>query len=110
MFAYKGRCTEHARFLTVGEKHDYVVHKGRSGAQRADGLENGGRGSAIVRRAGSGFDTVVVGHKKNRWSAALAAGHSRENILNSSGFLIACANGSRMLDLRLETQDAELRD
>jgi hypothetical protein len=51
-----------------------------------------------------------VGHKKNRWSAALAAGHSRENILNSSGFLIACANGSRMLDLRLETQDAELRD
>jgi hypothetical protein len=92
MFAYKGRCTEHARFLTIGEKHDYVVHKGR------------------VRRAGSGFDTVVVGHKKNRWSAALAAGHSRENILNSSGFLIACANGSRMLDLRLETQDAELRD
>jgi len=110
MFAYKGRCTEHARFLTVGEKHDYVVHKGRSGAQRADGLENGGRAGAIIRGARSSFNAIVMGHKKNRWSAALAAGHSRENILNSSGFLIACANGSRMLDLRLETQDAELRD
>jgi hypothetical protein len=110
MFAHKGRRTEQARFLTVGEKHDYVAHKGRSGAQRANGLENGCRGGAIVRRAGSGFDTVIVGHKKNRWSTALAAGHSREDVLDSSGFRIACANASRMLDLRLEAQDAELRD
>jgi hypothetical protein len=110
MFAHKGRCTEQARFLTVSKKDDYVAHKGRSGAQRANGLENGGSGGAIVRRAGSGFDTVVVGHKKNRWSAALAAGHSREDVLDSSSFLIACANASRMLDLRIEAQDAELRD
>jgi hypothetical protein len=110
MFAHKGSCTQHVRFFTVGEKHDYVVHKGRSGAQRANGLKNGGRGGAIIRRAGSRFDTVVVGHKKNRWSAALGAGHSREDVLDSSRYLIASTNASRMLDLRIETQDAELLD
>jgi hypothetical protein len=51
-----------------------------------------------------------VGHKKDRSSATLAAGYSRENVLHYSGSGIACANASRMLDLRIEAQDAELRD
>src|SRR5207247_3302329 len=51
-----------------------------------------------------------MSHKKDRWSAALSAGHSRENVLHSSGVGIACANTGGILDLRLEAQDAELRD
>src|SRR5205823_14826353 len=110
MFAHKGRCAEQVRFLTVGEQHDYIVHKRRSGTQCPNGLENGGDAGAIICGTRSGFDAVVMSHKKDRWSAALPAGHSRENVLHSSGVGIACANASGMLNLRLEAQDAELRD
>jgi hypothetical protein len=110
MFAHKSRCAEHARFFTVGEQHDYVVRNRASSPQSANGLENGGDAGAIISGTRSGVDAVVMSHKKDRWSAALSAGHSRENVLHSSRIGMACANASRMLNLRLEAQDAELRD
>jgi hypothetical protein len=110
MFAHKSRCTEQVRFFTVGEQHDYVVRNRASSPQGPNGLENGGDAGAIISGTRSGFDAVVMSHKKDRWSAALSAGHSRENVLHSSGVGIACANASGMLNLRLEAQDAELRD
>ena len=110
MFAHKGRCAEQVRFLTVGEQHDYIVHKRRSGAQCPNGLENGGDAGAVICGTRSGFDAVVMSHQKNRWAALLAAGHSRENVLHSSGVGIACANARCILDLRAEPQVAELRD
>jgi hypothetical protein len=51
-----------------------------------------------------------MSHKKGRWSATLAAGHSRENVLHSSGVGIACANASGILDLRIKAKVAEPRD
>jgi hypothetical protein len=110
MFAHKSRCAEKVRFFTVGEQHDYVVRNRASSPQGPNGLENGGDAGAIISGTRSGFHAVVMSHKKDRWSATLSAGHSRENVLHSSGVGIACANASGMLNLRLEAQDAELRD
>src|SRR5262245_29716797 len=109
MFAYKSRCPEQIRFFTVGEQHDNIVNKRWSSLQSANGLENGGDTGAIVSGTRSGFDTVVMSNKKDRWSATLSAGHSRENVLHSSGVGVACADASGVLDLRLEAQDPELR-
>jgi hypothetical protein len=110
MFPHKSRCPEQVRFFTVGEQHDYVVRNRASGQQGPNGLENGGDAGAIISGTRSGFDAVVMGHKKDRWSATLSAGHSRENVLHSSGVGIACANTGGVLDLRLEPQVAELCD
>src|SRR5262249_17056304 len=102
MFAHKSRCAEHARLLTVREQYDYVVRKRASGAQGPNGLENGSDACAVVSGTRSGFDAVVMSDKKDRWSATLPAGHSRQNVLDSSGVGIACADTSSILDLRLE--------
>jgi hypothetical protein len=102
MFTDKSGCAEQIRFFTVGEQHDNIVNKRRSGLQSPNSLENGGDAGTIVSGARSGFDTVVMSHKKDRWSAALSAGHSRENVLYSSGVGIARADASGVLDLRLE--------
>src|SRR5947199_10785261 len=99
MFAHKGRCAEHVRFLTVGEQHDYIVHKRRSGAQCPNGLENSGPAGAVICGTRSGFDAGVMSHKKDRWPALLAAGHSREHVLRSSCAGIACATAPCMLAL-----------
>jgi hypothetical protein len=109
MFAHESRCAEQARLLTVSKEYDYIVHKGASGLQGANGLENGGYPSTIIRGPRSGFDAVVMSHKKDRW-ATLPAGHSRENVLHSSHVGRACANARGILDLRLEAQVIELRD
>src|SRR5215471_16077708 len=94
MFAHKSRCAEHARLLTVREQYDYVVRKRASGAQGPNGLENGSDACAVVSGTRSGFDAVVMSDKKDRWSATLPAGHSRQNVLDSSGVGIAplCRN------------------
>jgi hypothetical protein len=110
MFAHKSRCAEHVRFLTVGEQHNYIVHKRRSGSQGPNGFKNGGDAGAVICGTRSGFDAVVMSHKKDRWAAILRAGHSRENVLHSSGVGIACANAVCILDLRAEPQVAEVRD
>jgi hypothetical protein len=110
MFAHKSRCAEQVRFFTVGEQHDYIVRNRASGPQGPNGLENGGNAGAIISGTRSSFDAVVMSHKKDRWSAPLSAGHSRENILHFSRAGIACANASGLLNLRLKAQDAELRD
>jgi hypothetical protein len=86
------------------------VHKRRSNPQGPNGLENGGNACAVICGTGSGFDTVVMSYKKNRWSATLPSGHSREYVLHSSGAGIACANASGILDLRLKAQGPELPD
>jgi hypothetical protein len=110
MLAHKSRCAEQVGFFTVGQQHDYVVQKRSSGTERPNGLENGGNTSAVICGTRSRFDTVVMSHKKDCWSATLAAGHSRENVLHSSRVGVACANASGVLDLRLKAQVAELRD
>jgi hypothetical protein len=102
MFAHKSRCAEQVRFLTVGEQHDYVVHKRRSSPQGPNGLENGGDAGAVIGGTRSGFDAVVMSYEKDRWSATLPAGQSRETVLHSSGAGIACTNASGILDLRFE--------
>src|SRR6266496_2851275 len=73
MFTHKSRCADVARFLAIGEQHDYVIHKGASRAQCANAFENGGRAGAIIRRAWSSFNAIVMGHKQNRWSGTVAA-------------------------------------
>src|SRR5260370_15619511 len=110
MFALKSRRAEQVRFFTVGEQHDYIVQKRSSGTDRPNGFENGGDAGAIISGTRSGFDAVVMSHKKDRWSAALSPGNSRENVLHSSRSRIACANARGILDLRLEPQAAQLRD
>ena len=110
MFAHKSRRAQQAGFFTVGEQHDYVVQKRSSGTDRPNGFENGGDAGAVICGTRCGFDAVVMSHKKDRWSAALSAGYSRENVLHSSRIGRACANASGVLDLRLEPQDTELRD
>jgi hypothetical protein len=110
MFAHESPCAEQGRFFTVGEQHDYVVQKRASGPQRPNGLENGGDACAIISGTRSGFDAVVMSHKDDRWSPTLPAGHSRENVLHSSGAGIARPNASGILDLRLEAQTPKLRD
>src|SRR5438552_16174455 len=99
MFAHKGRCAEQVRFLTVGEQHDYIVHTRRSGAQCPNGLENGGDAGAAICSTRSSFDAVVMSDKKDRCASLLAAGHSRENVLHSSGVGIAFANARWILYL-----------
>ena len=86
------------------------MQKRASGPQRPNRLENGGNTGAVICGTRSGFDAVVMSYKKERGAAILSAGYSRENVLHSSGVGIACANASGMLNLRLEAQDAELRD
>jgi hypothetical protein len=110
MFAHKSRGAEQARFLTVGEQRDYIVHKRGSHPQGPNGLKNGGDARAVICGTRSGFDAVVMSRKKDRWTATLSAGHSRNNVLHSSGVGRACANASGILDLRLEAQVGELRD
>src|SRR5262245_56790296 len=102
MFAHKSRCAEQVRFFTVGEQHDYIVHKRASSLQGPNGLQNGGDAGAIISGTRSGFDAVVMSREEDRWSAALSARHSRENVLHSSGVGVACANAGGILDLRLK--------
>jgi hypothetical protein len=84
MFAHKSRRAQQAGFFTVGEQHDYVVQKRSSGTDRPNGFENGGDAGAVICRTRSGFDAVVMSYKNERGAAILSAGHSRENVLNSS--------------------------
>ena len=100
--------TEKPRFLAVGEQRDDIVLERRSGAERAECLEQHRYSGAVVTCGRAGRNAVRVGHQEHRGSARFGTWQTRDHVVNSPRNLIPGTDAGRLLNLSRHTECGEL--